>query len=178
MKCVTLKPRENSQKGHAMLELALSAAVMVSFLAGTFQFGYTFYVYNQLVTAVGNGARYAATRAYRSATAQDIEKGASAIRNMVVFGDARPAQDAVPAVANLTTNQVDVRWTTDPAGAPTAVDVSIREFSVNAVFKTLTFTGRPGVEFPYVGRYAPTESEPDPSGSKPGPLREQTGSKQ
>jgi hypothetical protein len=148
-----------------MLELALSAAVMVSFLAGTFQFGYTFYVYNQLVTAVGNGARYAAPRTYRAATAQDVERGANAIRNMVVFGDARPAKDAAPAVANLTTNQVDVRWTKDPAGAPIAVDVSIREFSVNAVFKKFTFTGRPGVEFPYVGKYSPAESEPGPSGS-------------
>jgi Flp pilus assembly protein TadG len=153
-----------------MLELALSAAVMVSFLAGTFQFGYTFYVYNQLVTAVGNGARYAATRTYRAATAQDVERGATAIRNMVVFGDARPAKDATPAVANLTANQVDVRWTKDPGGVPTAVDVSIREFSVNAVFKTFKFTGRPGVEFPYVGKYSPSENEPDPSGDKPGPL--------
>jgi hypothetical protein len=53
---------------------------------------------------------------------------------------------------------------------PTAVDVSIREFSVNAVFKTFKFTGRPGVEFPYVGKYSPSENEPDPSGDKPGPL--------
>jgi hypothetical protein len=142
-----------------MLELALCAAVMISFLAGTFQFGYTFYVYNQLVTAVGNGARYAATRTFRAATAQDVEKGANAIRNMVVFGDARPAQDAIPAVANLKPDQVDVHWVTDRSGAPTAVDVTIREFKVNAVFKTFTFEGRPGVEFPYVGKYAPSESE-------------------
>ena len=53
------------QKGHAMLELAISAGVLVTCLAGTFQFGYTFYVYNQLVSAVGNGARYAAQRTYR-----------------------------------------------------------------------------------------------------------------
>jgi len=46
-----------SQKGHAMIELAMSATVMTMFLAGTFQFGYTFYVYNQLVTAIGNGSR-------------------------------------------------------------------------------------------------------------------------
>jgi Flp pilus assembly protein TadG len=151
---------KTAQKGHAMLELAASMAVMVSCLAGTFQFGYTFYVYNQLVTAVGNGARYAATRAYRGATAQDIERGATAIRNMVVYGDARPDPGAAPAVANLTPAQVEVHWATDPSGAPTAVDVSIRDFAVDAVFKTFTFTGRPGVEFPYVGRYAPSESEP------------------
>ena len=55
----------NRQSGHAMIELAVSAAVMVTCIAGTFQFGYTFYVYNQLVTAVGNGGRYAAVRPWQ-----------------------------------------------------------------------------------------------------------------
>ena len=73
------------ERGHAMLELAMSAGVMVSCLVGTFQFGYTFYTYNQLVTAVGDGARYAAQRTYRAATDQDVERGNAAIRNMVVY---------------------------------------------------------------------------------------------
>ena len=141
--------RGRRERGHAMLELAVSAAVMVSFLAGTFQFGYTFFVYNQLVTAVGNGGRYAAMRTYR---AEDVEKGNQAIRNMVVYGDAQPAADATPAVANLRPEQVDVRWVMGESGAPSAVGVSIRNFTVNAVFKSFTFTGRPGVEFPYVGK--------------------------
>jgi Flp pilus assembly protein TadG len=148
------------ERGHAMLELAVSAAVMVSCLAGTFQFGYTFYVYNQLVTAVGNGGRYAAMRTYRAATDQDLEKGRQAIRNVVVYGDARPAADAVPVVAHLAPEQVEVRWVPGEAGAPSAVHVAIRDYTVNAVFKSFTFSGRPGVEFPYVGRYAPGDREP------------------
>ena len=143
-----------------MLELAISAGVMVSCLAGTVQFGYTFYVYNQLVTAVGNGGRYAATRTYRAASAQDVEKGAKAIRNMVVYGDPQPAPDASPVVANLTPDQVDVHWVSGPNGAPATVAVGVRSFTVDAIFKTFTFAGRPGVEFPFVGRYAPTEHEP------------------
>lgn len=142
-----------------MLELAVSSAVLVSCLAGTFQFGYTFYVYNQLVTAVGNGGRYAALRTYRAASTQDIEKGTQAIRNMVVFGDSHPAADAQPVVANFAPAQVDVRWVTDGKSAPSAVNVSIRDYKVDAVFKTFTFSGRPGVEFPYVGKYAPSEHE-------------------
>jgi Flp pilus assembly protein TadG len=148
-----MKPRE---KGHAMIELALSATVMVACLAGTFQFGYTFYVYNQLVTAVGNGGRYAATRTLRAET----DKAEKAIRNMVVYGDAQPGIDAQPAVVGLTPDQIEVRWVKDESGTPVAVGVSIREYSVNAVFKTVTFGGRPGVEFPFVGRFAPTEHEP------------------
>jgi len=148
------------ERGHAMLELAVSAVVMVSCLAGTFQFGYTFYVYNQLVTAVGNGGRYAAMRTYRGATDQDVEKGNRAIRNMVVYGDARPAADAAPVVANLSPDQVDVRWVMGRDGAPEAVGLSIRNYTVHAVFKSFAFSGRPGVEFPYLGKYAPAEREP------------------
>lgn len=142
-----------------MIELAVCAAVMVSCLAGTFQWGYTFYIYNQLVTAVGNGGRYAAMRTYRGASDADLEKGRAAIRNMVVYGDARPT-DVAPVVANLRPDQVEVEWVKDKTGAPTAVHVAIHNYPVNAVFKAVSLDGRPGVEFPFVGRYAPAEREP------------------
>jgi Flp pilus assembly protein TadG len=151
--------RRRNQRGHAMLELAICAGVMVSCLAGTFQFGYTFYVYNQLVTAVGNGGRYAAMRTYRGSSNADLEKARGAIRNMVVYGDARPTE-LNPVVAGLRPNQVDVDWVKDANGAPTSVHVAIRNYPVNAVFKTISLDGRPGVEFPFVGRYAPSEPEP------------------
>ncbi|HEV8147362.1 MAG TPA: TadE/TadG family type IV pilus assembly protein [Bryobacteraceae bacterium] len=144
------------ERGHAMLELAISAAVMVAFLGGTFQFGYTFYAYNQLVTAVGNGGRYASTRTYRAATPEDLEKGNAAIRNMVVFGNPQPAPGAVPVLKGLTTDQVEVRWVQadgkNGPDAPTAVSVSIKSYTVEALFKNFTFQGRPSVEFPHVGR--------------------------
>jgi hypothetical protein len=142
-----------------MIELAVCAGVMVSCLAGTFQFGYTFYVYNQLVTAVGNGGRYAAMRTYRGASDADLEKARAAIRNMVVYGDARPT-DLQPVVMNLRPDQVEVEWVMEKGGPPTGVHVAIRNYPVNAVFKTISLEGRPGVEFPFVGRYAPGEREP------------------
>jgi hypothetical protein len=150
---------KDGRRGHAMIELAVCAAVMVSFLGGTFQFGYTFYVYNQLVTAVGNGGRYAAMRAYRAATPQDIEKGNAAIRNMVVFGDPRPPADAAPVVKGLTIDSVEVRWVREDGAAPSAVGVAIKSFTVDAMFKSFTFAGRPAVEFPHAGRFAPGEKE-------------------
>ena len=152
--------KRRSERGHAMLELAVCAAVMVSFLAGTFQFGYTFYIYNQLVTAVGNGGRYAAQRTFRAGTPWDIERGNAAIRNMVVYGDSQPVADAAPVVPNLKPEQVEVQWVTAGQGAPKAIDVFIHGYTLNAVFRSFTFEGRPSVEFPYVGRYAPSESEP------------------
>ena len=148
------------ERGHAMLELAVSAGVMVSCLVGTFQFGYTFYTYNQLVTAVGNGARYAAQRTYRRATDQDVERGNAAIRNMVVYGDAQPAPNAAPVVPKLIPDHVEVRWILAGDGAPVSVNVAIKGYTMDAIFRSFTFEGRPSVEFPHVGKYAPTESEP------------------
>lgn len=152
--------RRAHQRGHAMIELAVSAAVMLSCVAGTVQFGYTFYVYNQLVTAVGNGGRYAAMRTYRAAGSRDVEKGKDAIRNMVVFGDPRPAVGVLPQVANLKPEQVQVDWVMDEAGKPAAVNVSIIDYTVDAAFGMFRFTGKPAVEYPFVGRFAPAESEP------------------
>ena len=139
------------RKGHAMLELAASAGVMFSFLAGTFQFGYTFYIYDQLVSAVGNGGRYAAQRTYHG----ELEKDRTAIRNMVIYGDAQPAADAVPIVPGLKPEQVQVDWIGGDSGAPSAVDVMIVNYTVPALFGSFTFNKRPMAEFPFVGRYEP-----------------------
>jgi len=46
---------------------------------------------------------------------------------------------------------------TRPDGA--IVDVSIADYTVDAAFGMFRFTGRPAVEYPFVGRYAPSESE-------------------
>ena len=133
--------QRRTQRGHAMLELAISAGVMVTCLGGTFQFGYTFYVYNQLVSAVGNGARYAAMRPQTS----DPEVDRNAVRNMVVYGEAKPAPDAVPAVRNLKPEQIEVEYLQD------TVRVAVQGYKVDAVFAQFEFSGRPSVEFPYLG---------------------------
>jgi len=146
------------ERGHAMLELAISAGVMVSCLVGTFQFGYTFYTYNQLVTAVGNGARYAAQRTYLPGN-ENIEQGKAAIRNMVVYGDAQPANDAAPVVPKLTPAEVEVRWDLAGDGTPLNVNVAIKGYTTDAIFRSFAFDGRPSVQFPYVGKLAAAERE-------------------
>lgn len=147
------------ERGHAMLELALSAGVMIACLAGTVQFGYTFYVYDQLLSSVGNGARYAASRTYRAATPADLEKGRAAIRNLVVYGNSHPALNAAPITPGLKPENVQVTWVMD-AEKPSAVDVTIVNYTVGAMFGPVTLNRRPFAEFPYVGRYAPSETEP------------------
>jgi Flp pilus assembly protein TadG len=135
--------KRRNQKGHAMVELAICAGMMVTCLSGTFQFGYTFYVYNQLVSAVGNGARYASVRPHSA----DEEADKTAIRNMVVYGESKPSPGATPAVRNLKPEQVDVEYLTDRP----AVRVAIQGYKVDAVFAEFEFSGRPSVEFPYLG---------------------------
>jgi hypothetical protein len=152
--------RNRHRKGHAMLELALSAAVMISCLTGTFQFGYTFYVYNELVTAIGDAGRYAAMRTYRAASSDDLEKGKAAIRNMAVYGTPTPLTNAAPTAPGLTPQQVEVKYVVPKdGGAPTAVDVFISNYTVQAVAGSFRFDKRPLAEFPFVGRYAPSEKE-------------------
>jgi hypothetical protein len=145
-----MKRRES---GHAIIELAFSAAVMLACIAGTFQFGYTFFVYNQLLTAVGDGGRYAATRPFEP---QDAEKSKQAIRNLVVYGEPQPEPGARPVVTGLAPENVDVDWKLD-AGVPSAVAISIRGFSIDAIFARFLFDGRPNVEFPYVASAARSE---------------------
>jgi Flp pilus assembly protein TadG len=154
-----MSPSIKRQRGHAMLELAISAGVMVSCLVGTFQFGYTFYTYNQLVTAVGNGARYAAQGNYSSGSG-DIERANAAIRNLVVYGDAQPAPEATPVVPKLTPAQVEVRWDLAGDGTPLNVNVAIKGYTTDAIFRSFTFNGRPAVQFPYVGNYAAAGRKP------------------
>lgn len=156
---MSVKRQNPREKGHAMIELALCAGVMIACLSGTFQFGYTFYVYDELVSAVGNGARYAASRTYRAANPSDVEKGNAAIRNLVIYGNSQPASDAAPIAPNLKPENVQVTWIKNANGAPTAVDVSIVNYSLGGIFRAFSFDHRPFAEFPYIGRYAPAESE-------------------
>ena len=77
-----------------------------------------------------------------------------------ILNKPQPAPDARPVAAGLTPEAVDVTWTED-SGRPSTVAVSVRDFSVDAVFARFRFQNRPGVEFPYLGgdrkwsRFAP-----------------------
>jgi hypothetical protein len=53
-----------------------------------------------------------------------------------------------------------VDWVMDEAGKPAAVSVSIVDYTVDAAFGIFRFTGKPAIEYPFVGRFAPSESEP------------------
>src|SRR5258707_2083336 len=95
------KNRLRSRRGNAVLEFGLASLVLIPLFLGTFQFGYTFYVYNLLNTQIRAGARYASIRTFRCADANGITHFKDKVKNAVVYGD--PAGTGNALVPGLTT---------------------------------------------------------------------------
>ena len=145
--------RAARRRGNAMLEFGIAFAVLFPLFAGSFQFGYSFYLYNELETQVRGGARYAAKRVYDSATSTPTTAYRTAVANMVVYGD--PAGGTSPVVPGLTPSNVSV-VVTFANNIPAEVTVSIVNYNLNAVVKAIQMNGKPKVSFPYSGRWGVT----------------------
>jgi Flp pilus assembly protein TadG len=141
-----------SRRGNAIIEFALGATVLFPLFAGAFQFGYTFYVYNNLNTAIRGGARYASLRSYDSATSTPSTGFSTAVKNMVVYGNS--AGTGQPVAPGLTVDNVQVSPVMSGA-VPGAMTVQITGYTVDAVFTKFTFNAKPSATFPYTGTPAP-----------------------
>lgn len=140
------------ESGTGLVEFALIYSTLFVVFAAVFQFGYTMYVYNSLLTSVASAARYAAVRTFDSGTGTPSAQFSSAVSNMAVYGDS--GGGSAPRVPGLT--PANVRVTVETANnVPTSVAVEIRDYRVNAIFTSFTFTGKPKAAYPYMGRYAP-----------------------
>lgn len=157
-----MKKRDNSgRRGNALIEFALASSTLILSFSGAFQFGFSFYRYNMLHSAVSAGARYGSLKTYRcSRGATDIDAIKSRIRNVVVYGTPVPDGNTSAIIPGLSTASVDVSFTLSSTGVPTYVTVGIRSFTIDAVFTQFTLTGKPYASFPFMGRYAPSEAEP------------------
>ena len=159
------KTRLRSRRGNAMLEFGLASLILIPLFVGTFQFGYTFYVYNLLSNQVRAGARYASMRTFRCKDDDGITAFKNKVKNVVVYGNPAPAGGATSLVPGLTTARVDVQikgqndLDASKTNIPAYVTVSSLNFPLDAVFRTYTFNGKPVLRFPYSGQYAPGESE-------------------
>lgn len=143
-------------RGNALVEFALSFGLLLTVLAGIWQFGYTFYIYNGLVSAVRNGARYGALADYDGGSSNGTNYKA-AVTNMVVYGSPNPAAGASPIIMGLTTSNVSVIPTVDSSGVPSRVTVRITGFAIpddlSSIFASFTLNGKPSTTFEYSGRY-------------------------
>jgi Flp pilus assembly protein TadG len=148
----TRSPRE---RGNAMVEFALAFSLLVPVFLGAFQFGYAFYIYNELQTAVRAGARYASVATYNSATATPSSTFATAVRNVVVYGDPNPTGSPKPIVPGLTPSNVNLTVQFEQ-GIPRWVRVGIRNYRLYAVVNALNLSAKPEATIAYVGRFDPT----------------------
>jgi Flp pilus assembly protein TadG len=153
-------PRRN-QRGNAMIEFAFAAGVLIPLFLGTFQFGYTFYVYNLLSTQMRAGARYASLKTFACQSSGEISSFKTAVKNVIMYGNSAGTGHLIEP--GLTAGQIDVEIKdaggndADATHIPSYVYVSTLNYSLNAVITNFTFSGKPVVQFPYVGRYAPAE---------------------
>jgi Flp pilus assembly protein TadG len=143
-----------SRRGNALIEFALAAMTLTYALTAVFQLGYSMYLYNELVSAVRAGARYASLAKVSNdgVTASTQAAYGTAVKNMVVYGNTNPANGAQPVVPGLTTNQVNMSmgW---KGATPTDCTISISSYQIDAVFKTFTLSGKPSYKVHYFGQY-------------------------
>ena len=132
-------------RGSALVEFAVSLIVLSTLLTGIFQLGYTFYAYETLVHAVRAGARYASLHGAAATNAKQFE---ASVRNLVAYGDPKPARDAKPLVAGLEPKNVDL------ALEAATASVSIKSFTIDALFTKFHLDGRPSITFPRISGVA------------------------
>jgi hypothetical protein len=137
--------RQTRQRGSTLIEFAGSLILLAVMFAGIFEIGYSFYAYGTLVSAVRAGARYASLqpRGTGPSGAESISPSAAkAVRNLVVYGDPVPGERAKPVVPGLSTAQVEL------INGPATSTVSLRGFSIDALFMKVKLDGRPAITFP------------------------------
>jgi Flp pilus assembly protein TadG len=97
------------ERGSTLVEFAIGATVFLTAMFAVIEFGRALWVHNALTDAARRGARYAVLNPSSSA---------AAVKNVVVFGD--PAGGSQPVVENLTTNNVDVTYSSFALDSGTA----------------------------------------------------------
>jgi Flp pilus assembly protein TadG len=150
--------RRRRQSGNVLIEAALGLLVLISVFSGSFQFGFTFYQYNALATAVNNGAHYAGTRSWDSTTGAITASNKLAIQNMVVYGD-QSGTLTKPVLTGLTVNNISVTPNnqTGALGVPASFTVSLtsdangKYYVINSLFGQMTLNGKPSVTYPFQG---------------------------
>jgi Flp pilus assembly protein TadG len=151
--------RRKQERGSAILEFAIAASVFVALFTGTFQYGYSFYVYNNLETAIRAGARYGALRSYPVAGETVNNSPSSAfvtdIQNVVVWGNPGGQISGTSRVVrdiDVSNVRVDVTFQNNQ---PNTVTVAIQNYTINSVFGTWTLNRKPSATFTFMSIYQP-----------------------
>lgn len=150
MRLRTLSP-PCRRRGNAVVEFAIAFGVLLSILAGVWEFGYTFYLYNTLESAVRNGARYGSLADYDGGSWGGSAFNAS-VKNMVVYGKSTFGSGDTPVIPGLDTANVRITITYNGA-VPSRIQVDVTDYVINTLFRRFTLQGKPRCTFDYMGRY-------------------------
>jgi Flp pilus assembly protein TadG len=138
---------KKKQRGNAMLEFALGWAVLWALFSGMYEFGYSFYVYNRLMTAVANAAELGSKITYDTGNTAAFS---TTLQNMVLYGDETAGTS--PIVSGLAASNVSVSVTSDANSIPRDVTITITGYTINSFFNTITLTGKPRATVKFFGQ--------------------------
>lgn len=141
--------QQSRERGSAMLEFALSVITLTFLFTGTFQYGYSFYVYNNLQTSIRSAARFASIQPYP--TADFVSK----TKNVAVYGKVAPNADDPPVAPGLDATKVNVNTVMGLNGAPAYVEVSVTGYVLSSLMGNWSLNGKPVATFIYMGHYQP-----------------------
>jgi Flp pilus assembly protein TadG len=125
------KKTKLGQRGAALVEFAIGAAVFLTAMFGVLECGRALWTHNALADAARRGARYAANQAASTppgvvTSGKNVGPSITAIRNVAVYGN--PAGGTTPLVTNLAPNNIDVQYTGFGLGEGT-VTVTITNYN-------------------------------------------------
>jgi len=132
MKLLTRHEGEG-ERGAALVEFSIGAAVFMTVVLGVLQFGVLLWTHNALADAARRGARYAVNQCDPSdALCPNSATSVASTKNVVVYGTPNPATGAQPVVKGLTTDNVQVTYSGFGVNAG-RVTVSIVNYDFNFV---------------------------------------------
>jgi Flp pilus assembly protein TadG len=134
-----------------MVEFAIAFGLLLTIFTGVWQFGYAFYVYNQLESTVRNAARYASVINYDGGSWGGATFNTK-VKNMAVYGKPDFTTGDKPIAPGLTTANARVTITLNGA-VPSRIAVDIVDYNIETFFKKYSLSGKPRATFEYMGRY-------------------------
>jgi len=134
----------------------LCTPLLVLLFLGAWNYGYAFWLYNNVEQAVRAGGRYASVARYSAVEGADPDAAyITAVRNVVVYG--RPSGGTEPIIPSLTTDKVFAQMTFENK-KPSLVCVWVDGYSLPGLFSKINLKGKPSVRFKYLGQWAPPVS--------------------
>lgn len=139
--------RVANSRGAVLVEFAVSLFLVWVLCSGVYGFGYAFYVYNRLLTAVMNAAELGAKLDYDTS---DTDAYTTALKNMVLYGDTTAG--TAPIVTGLSASNIVVTIGTDFSSMPRDVTVSIQNYSIDVIFRRISLADKPRAVARYFGK--------------------------